>query len=77
MKKWGVIDLIKEILRDGPKSDVEIYSELKRAEKSGILKEGIVVIYDTVISALKLLEDQGIITKVFDEREGIEKYVLR
>jgi hypothetical protein len=76
LTKFGVIDLIKELLKDSPKSDVEVYKGLADAQKKGLLKDGVVVNYELVSKTLKTLEDEGIVGRVYDEREGVEKYYL-
>ena len=76
LTKFGVIDLIKELLRDSPKSDIEVYKGLVEAQRKGLLKDGIVVNYELVSKALKTLEDEGVVGKTYDEGEGVEKYYL-
>jgi hypothetical protein len=76
LTKFGVIDLIKELLKDSPKSDVEVYKGLVDAQRKGLLKDGVVVNYELVRKTLKKLEDGGVVGRVYDEREGVEKYYL-
>jgi hypothetical protein len=76
LTKFGVIDLIKELLRDSPKSDVEVYRGLVDAQRKGLLKDGVVVNYELVRKTLKKLEDGGVVGRTYDEREGVEKYYL-
>jgi len=76
LTKFGVIDLIKELLRDSPKSDVEVYKGLVDAQRKGLLKDGVVVNYELVRKTLKKLEDGGVVGRVYDEREGVERYYL-
>jgi|GEM_PF-1109537 len=66
LTKFGIINLIRELLRDSPKSDIEIYEELVKAQRKGLLKDGIVVNYDLVSKALKTLEDEGVVGRVRD-----------
>jgi hypothetical protein len=76
LPKFGVIDLIKELLKDSPKSDVEVYKELVDAQRKGLLKDGVVVNYELVRKTLKKLEDGGVVGRTYDEEEGVEKYYL-
>lgn len=75
-ERLGVVEAIEEILGSGAKSDIEIYRELVGYQREGKLREGIIIDFNKVLSALKVLEENGVITKVYDEREGTEKYVL-
>jgi hypothetical protein len=77
-RELGVLDAIVEIVkRAGRISDVEIYRELVRMRDRRELPVGVDVIWDNVREWLRMLEERGVLARVFDENLGQELYVLR
>ncbi len=76
IEKLNLIEAVKEVLKEGAKSEVEIYNELMTYQHEGRLEEGLLINYEKLGIALKYLEEKGIVAKTFDEREGVEKYYL-
>ena len=75
-RRLGVLDAIIKIVHEEKKTtDIDIYRKLVEMEKAGLLVEGILVSWEKLTEWLRILEDQGKVARVYDERDGREYYV--